>query len=182
MAVAVAFLDIAELERPGQPTVVAQELVQPLARKRQKRGEDQLQGVDDPQRDEEDGGGSPPVMLDHRPRRLMVDVLVPDARQPHGLGERGPEARLLDEFPDRVEARGDGGERRLVGLRQRPRRGHLAEVAIGVRQRSVDEVAPVREELVVVPAQELRPREVAVLRLGAGRGEEIADRVRVVAF
>ena len=60
--------------------------------------------------------------------------------------------------------------------------GHGAEVAVGARQRAVNEVAPVGHELVVVSPHELRPGEVAVLRLGPGRRQEVPERVGVVAL
>ncbi len=59
--------------------------------------------------------------------------------------------------------------------------GNLAEVPVRVHERAVDEVPPVREQLVVVAAHELVPREVGVLRLRPAGGEVVAERVGVVA-
>ena len=47
--------------------------------------------------------------------------------------------------------------------------------------RAVDQVAPAGHELVVGPADELGPGEVGVLVLRAGRGDEVAQGVRLVA-
>src|SRR6185437_12938746 len=55
------------------------------------------------------------------------------------------------------------------------------ERAMGVREGAVDEVAPVREKLVVVPPNEVGPGEVGVLRLRARGDQVVAERVRVVA-
>ena len=63
---------------------------------------------------------------------------------------------------------------------RRPGPGNLAEVPVRARQHAVDEIPPVREQLVVVPADELRPREVRVLRLRACGREVVAERVRRV--
>ena len=84
--------------------------------------------------------------------------------------------------PTCVEACVDRREQRAVALGQLAGLRNLAEVAVGVRQRAIDEVAPVREQLVVVAADELGPREVGVLRLGSGGDEVEAQRVGVVAL
>jgi hypothetical protein len=46
----------------------------------------------------------------------------------------------------------------------------------------IDRVAPAGDQFVVVATQELRPREVGVLRLGAGHGDEVTQCVGVVAL
>ena len=69
----------------------------------------------------------------------------------------------------------------MVALGQRAGLGNGAEVPLRVHERPVDEVAPVGEQLVVRAADELLPREVAVLRLGPGGGEVVAQRVGLVA-
>ena len=50
-----------------------------------------------------------------------------------------------------------------------------------MRRRAVDQVAPARDELVVGAPDELGPGEVGVLVLRAGRGDEVAQRVGLVA-
>ena len=132
--------------------------------------------------DVEDGAGAVAVGLDERPRRLVADVLVDLGREPHRLAERGAEAAALDQRADLVEAGVDRREQRAVDVGQLAGLRHLAEVAVRVRERAVDEVAPVREQLVVVAADELGPGEVGVLRLRAGGDEVVAERVGVVAL
>ena len=120
--------------------------------------------------DVQDRSGPRAVGLDERPRRLVGDVLVDGRREPHRLAERRAEATRLEMRADRVEARRrppSSTAWSLGGQRARLRDG--AEVAVGVRQRPVDEVAPVREQLVVVAPHELGPGEVGVLRLRARR-------------
>ena len=56
-----------------------------------------------------------------------------------------------------------------------------ADVLRRHRDRAVDQVAPAGDQLVVVAADELRPGEVGVLRLRPGDGDEVAQRVGVVA-
>ena len=149
---------------------------------REERREDHLEAVDGAERDVEDGAGAVAVGLDERPGRLVGDVLVDLGREPHRLAERGAEAAALDQRADLVEAGVDRREQRLVGLGELAGLRHLAEVAVRVRERAVDEVAPVREQLVVVAADELGPGEVGVLRLRARGDEVVAERVGVVAL
>ena len=89
---------------------------------------------------------------------------------------------FLDQRADGREAGLDGRESLAVLVGELAGLRHFSEVALRVRERAVDEIAPVREQLVVVAPQELRPREVAVLRLGPGGGEEVANGIRVVAL
>ncbi len=169
-----------ELERPRDEPVVAEQLVQALRGERKERREEDLQAVDGAQGDVEDRRGAFTIGLEQRPRRLLRDVLVPEAGDPHDLLERVLEARGLDERPDRLEAALDLGEERLVGLGELARLGNRAEVLVRALECPVDEVPPRRDELVVVAPGELGPGEVRVLRLGAGDREEVAQRVRVV--
>src|SRR6185437_3511062 len=82
---------------------------------------------------------------------------------------------------DGIEPRVDLLEQPAVRLRELTRLRDCPETAIDRGQRPVHEVSPVRDELVVISTHELRPREVAVLRLGPGCGEEVAKRIGVVA-
>ena len=90
--------------------------------------------------------------------------------------------------PRPLEVGTDGGERaarwwRAGRGRRRsssPAAGQRAEVLRGERQRPVDQVAPGRDQLVVVAADELRPGEVGVVGLRPGRGQVVAQRVRRV--
>src|SRR5262249_12862807 len=102
--VAAVLFDLAVLERPGEATLVPEQLVQFLAREGQERREDQLQRVDNPKRDKEDRCRALAVLLDHRPGRLVVDVLVPEARESHRFDDRRAEPGLLDELTNGVEA------------------------------------------------------------------------------
>src|SRR4029450_10247549 len=87
----------------------------------------------------------------------------------------------LDQVADRVEPRLDRLQQIAVLGGQLSWLGNGAEGLVRRRERAVDEIAPVRDDVAVVPANELRPREVRVLRLRTGRGQEEAERIRVVA-
>ena len=135
----------------------------------QERREQGLQRVDAAERDVQDGRCSLAVGLHEVPRRLLGDVLVRERADAHRLPDRCLEAHLFDERADLVEAGGDGVEHAPVGIRQLAGRRDSAERAVRVHERAVDEVPPVGEQLVVVAADELVPREVGVLRLRALR-------------
>ena len=62
-----------------------------------------------------------------------------------------------------------------------PAAGIDADVLRRERHRAVDQVAPGRDQLVVVAADELAPGEVGVLGLRAGHGHVVPQRVHVVA-
>ena len=126
---------------------------------KEERREENLEVVDAAKRDVEDRRSTVAILLDHCPRRLLRHVLVRERGRAHRFGEGGLEAGLCDQLADRAESRGDAVERGAVRGRQLARGRHVAEVPLGVRERAVDEVAPVREQLVVVPADELGPRE-----------------------
>ena len=84
--------------------------------------------------------------------------------------------------PTVPKAASHGVEQRLVGRLERAGGRDLPE-ALGDHVRgAVDQVAPAGDELVVGAADELRPGEVAVLVLRAGRGDEVAQRVGLVAL
>ena len=97
------------------------------------------------------------------PGGLLADVAVDARRQVHGFAERGLEPRPLDERPDHVESAGDRGQDVVVSGGRQACRGNLAEVPVGAGQHPVDEIPPRRDELVVVPTDELGPGEVGVL-------------------
>ena len=147
----------------------------------QERREQRLERVDAAERDIQHGRRTRAVGLDERPRRLLGDVLIRERARAHRLGDRSSKTRAFDVRADLVERCGDAVEHARVRLGELARLGDGAEVAVRVDERAVDEVAPVREQLVVVAAHELVPREVGVLRLGAAGGEVVAQRVRVVA-
>ena len=133
------------------------------------------------QRDVEHGRGTLAVGLDERPRLLLGDVLVRERARAHRLGDRGAEARRLDLRADLVERGFDAVEHARVGSVSSPGSGTAPKLRCALDERAVDEVAPVREQLVVVAAHELVPREVGVLRLRPAGGQVVAQRVRVVA-
>ena len=87
---------------------------------------------------------------------------------------------MLDQLPHALEPGGDPVEHGTVGVRELAGKRDGPEIAIRVGQRPVDEVSPVREQLVVVATDELGPREVGVLQLGAAGREEVAHWIRVV--
>jgi hypothetical protein len=130
---AVLLRDLAELQRPSDVAVVAEEVVERLAGERQERRQQDLEAVDAAERDEEDRPGAFAVVLDHRPRRLLCDVLVGQRGHPHRLGDRGTEPRLLDQRADRVEPGRDPVQHRAIGLGQLAGLGHRPEVPVGVR-------------------------------------------------
>ena len=166
---AVLLFDRADLERTGDPAVVAEKLVKGLRAEREEWKEERLERVDRAQRDEEHRRGAVAVGLDDRPRGLVGEVLVRERARRHRLGERGSKAGVLDVLADRRERALDRREQCAVGVGELAGLGHGAEIAVRVHERPVDEIAPVREQLVVRAADELLPREVAVLRLGARR-------------
>ena len=118
MARPVLLGDGAELERPGEPALVAEQLVQALARVRQEGREEHLEAVDRAQGDEEHRGGTLGVARRQRPGRLVAQVLVDLGREAHRLGERGAEAGALDQRADRLEAGLDRREQRAVAPRR----------------------------------------------------------------
>src|SRR4029450_2087100 len=122
-----------------------------------------------------------PVALDQGPRGLVMEAPVRLTGHAKGVGEAGPEARGLDLAADRVEGPLDRVEQLTISRRQVARLRYLAEVPGRVGRRSVDEMPPRRDELVVVPPDNLGPGEVGVLRLGPSNRQEEAKRVGVVA-
>ena len=175
------FHDRPELEGAGDQPVVAEELVQALRGEGEERREQDLEAVDRPKRHEEDRGGPLAIRVEDRPGRLRGDVLVAEAGESHGLLQRALEPRGLDQRADRLESALHLLQQPGVRGGERPRLGNAAEVLVRALERPVDEIAPGRNELVVVPAHELGPREVGVLRLGTRDGDEVAQRVGVVS-
>src|SRR5437870_1673885 len=57
----------------------------------------------------------------------------------------------------------------------------LAKAPVRVYERAMREVSPGRDELIVIAANEVGPREIAVLRLGTGQHQVEAQRVGVIA-
>src|SRR5581483_4670174 len=98
----------------------------------------------------------------------------------HHLAERSLELRALDQARHDGEATLHRLKDGLVRGRELARFRNGAELPSGDRERTVDEVAPCGEQLVVVPADELLPGEVGVLVLGAGGDEVVAQWIRVV--
>src|SRR5205823_15105990 len=120
--------NVAKFERPGEQALVAEELMQPLAREREKGREDDLEGVDYAQSDVQDGCRALPVLLDHGPWWLVVDELVADARKPQRLRARSPETRLFDQLAHRFEASLHRRQGVAIVLGQLLRGGNLTEV------------------------------------------------------
>ena len=149
--------------------VVAEQLVHLLRGVRQERREDRLQAVDGAERRRR---GPLPArsgsVLTSAHGAWSRDVLVDVRGEPHRLRRAPPGTG-----PPRCARRPCRSRRRRRRAPPGPRRvsarrlGDGAEVPVGVRQRPVDEVAPVREQLVVVAPDELGPGEVGVLRLRA---------------
>ena len=155
--------------------------MQALGREREEGREQHLETVDDAQRDVEDRPGALAVGLQLRPRCLLGDVLVAERRRaasPPGVPLRKRAASIRR--ADRVESTLDLMEQGFVVRRERRWRRNRTEVLVRALERPIDEVAPRRDELVVVPPNELGPREVRVLSLRAGNGQEVAQRVGVV--
>src|SRR5690606_41529655 len=87
-----------------------------------------------------------------------------------------------DEGPGRVEAAFDGVEQGAVGVAEVTGGRDLPDVLVDHGGGPVDEISPPGDELAVGAADELGPREVAVLVLRAGDGDEVAQRVGLVAL
>jgi len=145
MLLSVVLLELAELERPCEPTFVPEQFVQLLARERQDRREEDLERIHDAERHVEDRPGPFTVFLDRGPRRLVVDVLVSEAREAHHFCERLLELRLRNQCAHSVEAGLDRRENLAVLVSQLAGRRYLTEVAVRVGERAVDEIAPVGE-------------------------------------
>ena len=175
------FHDRPELEGAGDQPVVAEELVQALRGEGEERREQDLEAVDRPKRHEEDRGGPLAIRVEERPGSLRRDVLVAEAGESHGLLQGALEPGGLDQRADRLESALHLLQQPGVRGGERPRLGNAAEVLVRALERPVDEIPPGRNELVVVPAHELGPREVGVLRLGTRDGDEVAQRVGVVS-
>src|SRR5438552_2734045 len=170
----------AALGRRGDDPVVPEVLMELLAGERNERGEHQLEVVDATKRDVQDRPRALTVRRDQLPGLVRREVLVHERGEMQGLLERGTKACRLEVFSDAREAVVDRLHEDGVLSRERPGPGHLAEAAKGVHEGPVREVAPGRDELVVVPSQEVRPGEVGVLRLGTGEHEVEPQRVGVV--
>src|SRR5699024_3385315 len=87
-----------------------------------------------------------------------------------------------DEAADGGEALADLRQQRLVDLFQLTRGRDLPDVLGDHRGGAVDEVAPAGDQLVVGAGDEVDPGEVGVVVLGAGGGDEVAQRVGLVAL
>src|SRR5439155_22942167 len=94
---------VPEEELAGEDSSVAEQLVDRLRAEREERREQRLEAVHRAERDVEDGARTGAIALDERPWRLVAHVLVDQRREPHRLGERGLEARLLDLRAYRLE-------------------------------------------------------------------------------
>ena len=158
----------------------AEQLVHLLRRVREERRQQGVAVLDRLERGVQDGVPAGRVLLE-LPRRLVRQVLVRLADHPHRLGGRGLLPVAGQQVADRREGARRRRQQRAVGVGQLTGRRDGADVLRRHRHRPVDQVAPAGDELVVVAAEELRPGEVGVLVLRAGDGDEVAQRVGVVA-
>jgi hypothetical protein len=120
--------------------------------------------------------------LGELPGRHVRDVPVHLGDRLHRLGQRRLLAMPLDELAGGVEGLLDEVQQRVVLRLQLACRRDLPEVGGDHAGGPVDQVAPAGDELVVGAADELRPGEVAVLVLRSRRGDEVAQRVGLVAL
>ena len=114
------------------------------------------------------------------PGLLGPEIHVHLRRHGHRELQRVLKPRLLELFRHRSKGRLAFFDERPVRLGQRLRLRNSAEVSICVDQSAVHEVAPRGDQLVVVAAHELIPREVRVLVLRTGNHQVVAESVRVV--
>ena len=110
------------------------------------------------------------------------DVLVGLADQAHRLPQGGLLAVLGDEVAHGGEAGLDGVEQGPVDVLQLGGLGDLPEALVDHGGGAVDQVAPAGHELAVGAPHELRPGEVRVRGLRAGRADEVAQGVGLVAL
>ena len=96
------------------------------------------------------------------------------------LLQRRAEARGFEMIADLRETRLHGVDEVLVGNGELTRLRDLPETSMRVDERAVREISPGRDELVVVAANKIGPREIGVLRLRAGEHEIEPERVRVI--
>jgi hypothetical protein len=151
---------------PGPLTVAAELLVHLLRRVRQERREHDVAVAHRLQRDVQDGAHALGVLVLQLPRRLVRDVLVDLADDAHRLCHGGLLPRLGQQVTDGAERCGHRREQRMVRVDELSAVRDGADVLRCHGDRAVDEVAPARDELVVVAPEELGPGEVGVLRLG----------------
>src|SRR5699024_9791769 len=115
------------------------------------------------------------------PRSGLGQVPVDLPHQAHRLVDCPALAVGTDLPADLVEPGCGVGQDATVDLGQLARGGDGAEVLVDQVGGAVDQVAPAGHELVVGAALELRPGEVRVVRFGAGDGDEVPQRIGLVA-
>ena len=93
----------------------------------------------------------------------------------------GAEARRVEVLAHVRESALHRVDERPILVGERPRARNLTEAAEGIHEGAVREVAPGRDEIVVVAADEIGPREVGVLRLRPRQGQVEPKRVRLVS-
>ena len=115
------------------------------------------------------------------PRLLGAEIDVDPGRNPHRQLQRILETSLLELLCHLVEAGLDLLDQRSVDAGEVPGLRHRTEVAVDVDERAMDEVAPGRDQLVVVAPDEFGPGEIGVLVLRTRDHQVVAQRVGVVA-
>ncbi len=122
------------------------------------------------------------VPLHEVPRRLRVEILVPQTGELDRLPQGVPEVAVLEVLPDLPPLLLDVPQHPFVPAVEEARLGHATvEVLGGERKGTVDEVPVHRQELGVVPLREVLPGELRVLQLRHRRDPVVPERVRVEA-
>src|SRR5699024_5960466 len=172
--------DFLDARQRSNLPAAAERLVHPLSRMRQERGEHGVQVIDGL------GGGVQYGALALRvflqlPRGSLGQVAVDLPHQAHRLVD-GAALAVGADLPADLREPGLGvGQDAAVGVGQFTGGGDGAEVLVDQVGGAVDQVAPAGHQFVVGAALELRPGEVRVVRFGAGDGDEVPQRIGLIA-
>src|SRR5438309_7051395 len=134
---AVGFAHRPAFRRAGDGPLVAQILVQLLAREGKEGREHHLQSINRAQSDVQNSSGSFPISRDELPRLVLGEVLIDERGEVKQLLQCGAKSRRLEVLSDFREPWLDGLDEALVfwGDLARPR--ELPKSPVGVHERAM---------------------------------------------